>query len=611
MSGAPHPTHAARSLRAILTAVALAAGAGQPALAADDLRLVEAARRNDPAAVRVLLAEGLDVDARHPDGSTALLWAAHYDDAETAALLIAAGADVDAANDYGESPLSQASRNGNAGLVGALLAAGADPHAVKPTGETLLMTAARAGSSAVADLLLARGVAVGARESANGQTALMLAAAHRQHAVARALIAAGADVNAASTRGSTALHFAVQQGDVPLARLLLAAGASVHAALTVRQMDQFTLGLVETFDRQTPLWLAITNCRRDGLEYFGSTEPHPVSLTCPVNAELGALFLAHGADPNAADGAGFRPLHRAAQAGMTELVEALLAHGADPDARVPADARQWTGENRGGARTIAPVPNGATPLFIAAWTHNPEIMRTLLAAGADPHLAAADGTPPLAAAAGTRGRPPLGYSRHLDTPRMLAAVRIALDAGADVDAANAAGRTAMHGAAALGSTALIGLLAERGARVDVEDNEGRTPLNLATESGGYEETASDGAAALLRKLAEAQLSHDSVKRCCGPSCSKTHRARTSWPISAWIPWVRRSSVSIADTEGRSNGVPSPEGIRKIDRSTRVTRCGSPPVDGVWTSAVPLGSSPRWAVTTGWIHESVAPVSISA
>ena len=501
MSGAPRPTHAARSLRAILTAVALAAGAGQPALAADDLRLVEAARRNDPAAVRVLLTEGLDIDARHADGSTALLWTTHYDDAETAALLIAAGADVDAANDYGESPLSQAGRNANAGLVAALLAAGADPHAVKPTGETLLMTAARAGSGAVVDLLLARGVAVDARESAKGQTALMLAAAHRQHAVARALIAAGADVNAASTRGSTALHFAVQQGDVPLARLLLAAGADVHAALTVRQMDQFTLGLVETFDRQTPLWLAITNCRRDGLEYFGSTEPHPVSLSCPVNAELGALFLAHGADPNAADGAGFRPLHRAAQAGMTELVEALLAHGADPDARVPADARQWTGENRGGARTIAPVPIGATPLLIAAWTHNPEIMRALLAAGADPHLAAADGTSPLAAAAGTRGRPPLGYSRHLDTPRMLAAVRIALDTGADVDAANAAGRTAMHGAAALGSTTLIELLAERGARVDVEDNEGQTPLDLVTGSGGYEEGESNGAAALLRELA--------------------------------------------------------------------------------------------------------------
>ena len=98
--------------------------------------------------------------------------------------------------------------------------------------------------------------------------------------------------------------------------------------------------------------------------------------------------------------------------------------------------------------------------------------------------------PPLAAAAGTRGHTPLGYSRYLDAPRRRQAVRIALDAGA-------AGRTAMHGAAATRSTALIELLAARGARVDA-DNEGRTPLDVATASGGYEEAESDGAPALLK-----------------------------------------------------------------------------------------------------------------
>ena len=113
-------------------------------------------------------------------------------------------------------------------------------------------------------MLLARDPEVHAAEPAKRQTALMWAAAHKQHAVVDALIAAGADVNAASTGGSTALHFAVQQGDVPIAKLLLAAGANVHAAMTVRQFDQFTLGLVETLDGMTPLWLAITNCRQDG-----------------------------------------------------------------------------------------------------------------------------------------------------------------------------------------------------------------------------------------------------------------------------------------------------------------------------------------------------------
>ena len=484
----------------ILLLLALVAVPATGYAAADDLRLVDAAKRNEQSAVRALLDEGLDVNARHPDGSTALLWATYYDDADTVGVLLDAGADAGAANAYGESPLSLASRNRNATVARALLEAGADPHAVKPSGETVLMAAARAGSLDIVNLLLARDADVNAREPSKRQTALMWAAAHKHRDVAGALIAAGADVNAASTGGSTALHFAVQQTDIPTARLLLDAGADVHAAMTVRQMDQFTLGLVETFDGQTPLWLAITNCRKDGLEYFGSTEPHPVGLTCPANEELGIMFLEQGADPNAADGASFFPLQRAVQTGMEDLVAALLRHGADPNAPVASDVRQWTGENRGGARNTQPVPVGATPFFIAAWTHNPDLMRALLTAGADPHATASDGSAPLHAAAGVPVRPPSGYSRRLEPPRMLAAVRIALDEGADINAANQAGRTAMHGAADIKATELIQFLFDNGARIDVTDNEGETPLTLAGVGELYDDTKANAAAKLLREL---------------------------------------------------------------------------------------------------------------
>ena len=487
----------------ILLLLALTALPASAHAAADDARLVDAARRNEAAAVRALLDEGLDVNARHPDGSTALLWAVYYDDAETAGVLLGAGADANAnaANEYGEAPLSLAARNGNPTLAATLLDAGADPHAVKPSGETVLMAAARAGSLEVVELLLPRGVDVNAREPGRRQTALMLAAAGKHRGAAEALIAAGAEVDAASKGGSTALHFAVQQTDVPTARLLLDAGASVHAAMSVRQMDQFTLGLVETFDGQTPLWLAITNCRKDGLEYFGSTEPHPVGLTCPANEELGILFLERGADPNQADGARFLPLQRAVQTGMDDLAAALLRHGADPNAPVAPDVRQWTGENRGGARNIEPVPIGATPFFLAAWTHNPDLMRALLAAGADPHAPAADGSTPLHALSGVPGRPPMGYSSHLEPPRMLAAARIALDEGADINAANRAGRTPMHGAADIKSTELIRFLHDNGARLDVTDNEGETPLTLAGVGELYDDSKADAATRLLRELA--------------------------------------------------------------------------------------------------------------
>ena len=62
-----------------------------------DLRLVEAARSNDPASVRRLLKQGADPNVRALDGSTALLWAAHWNDLETADLLIRAGAQADTA----------------------------------------------------------------------------------------------------------------------------------------------------------------------------------------------------------------------------------------------------------------------------------------------------------------------------------------------------------------------------------------------------------------------------------------------------------------------------------------------------------------------------------
>ncbi len=497
--------HDTLSIRAVLLTAfgfALTAAAVNVSAAADDVRLIDAAKQNDHFVIRALLEEGLDVNTRHPDGSTALLWATYYDEAETVSLLVSAGADVNAANDYGESPLSLASQNRNAALVDTLLDAGADPHAVKPTGETILMIAARAGSPDVILALLARDPDVNAAEPAKRQTALMWAAAHKHDAVVDALIAAGADVNAASTGGSTALHFAVQQADVTTARLLLAVGADVHAAMTVRQIDQFTLGLVETLDGMTPLWLAITNCRQDGLEYFGSTERHPVRLLCPANEELGVLFLEHGADPNAPDGSGFPPLHRAVQADMRSLVKALVSHGADPNARVASDVWQWTGKNRGGARSISPVPIGASPYFMAAWTHNPELMRVLLAAGADPHVTAEGSTTPLMAAAGVNARPPTGYGRHLDTDKMLEAVRVALDTGADINATNDSGQTVMHGAAKLRSTELIQLLADSGATVSVEDDEGRTPQSLASERGDYESGDPGGSAVeLLAQLA--------------------------------------------------------------------------------------------------------------
>src|SRR5262245_20982870 len=87
------------------------------AAAGMDLRLVDAAKNGDKAAVRSLLAQGTNVNVAQADGATALAWAVYHDDLVTTDLLLAAGASVNVANDYGVTPLSLACSNQNAMMV--------------------------------------------------------------------------------------------------------------------------------------------------------------------------------------------------------------------------------------------------------------------------------------------------------------------------------------------------------------------------------------------------------------------------------------------------------------------------------------------------------------
>jgi len=410
--------------------------------ATGDLRLIEAVKNGDIAAVRSLLEQHVDVNATQPDGATALAWAAERDDLETADLLIQSGANVNLANENGATPLWLAATMASSRMTEKLLGSGANPNAALVSGETALMAAASTGNIDVVMALVSHGADVNAREIRGSQTALMWATAEKRSEVARYLIEHGADVKNKSKAGLTPFLFAAQQGDLDSARLLAAAGADISAPGP---------------DGRSPLLIASA----------GGHEP------------LAIFLLGKGANPNAADRLGLTALHYAATAGKLELIKRLLAAEANPNSRAIRERA-----NSGPKSTVDYPPVsivGATPLVLAAEAGNAEAVRLLAANGADPQLSTNEKTTPLIVAAGAGVYQDLANDqaqeewkrRHFETGKVLA------DLGVDVNAKGENGWTALHAATYMGLDSLIQLLVEKGAKLDVMDDFGQTPLSIA------------------------------------------------------------------------------------------------------------------------------------
>jgi ankyrin repeat protein len=239
--------------------------------------------------------------------------------------------------------------------------------------------------------------------------------------MARILLEAKADINRPSANGTTPLVVAIINNHIELALMLVERGADVNAA--------------DRFHHRGPLFAAVE--RRDP-DFTQDTAP-------PV---------ADSRDP-------------------MELIQVLLARGANPNARAN------TTPFRGFYQVSANWANfdGQTPFLRAALSGDITLMRLLLAHGADPRLTTFDGATPLMAAAGVNWVVAQTYSRS--DAEYLDAAKLCLELGNDVNAVNSQGFAAIHGAANRGFDAMIELLAARGARLDVKDKQGRTPMTFA------------------------------------------------------------------------------------------------------------------------------------
>ena len=472
---------------------ALVSGASGWAAPAGDHRVADAMKQQDEASVRGLIADHADVNAPQPDGATALHWAAYWDDVRSAELLIRAAARVNAVNEHNVTPLSLACLNGSAAMVGALLAASADPNIAQHSGETPLMTCSRTGNAAAVEALLARGANANAKEEALlQQTALMWAIAEKHHDVARALLAHGADVHARTavrgggSGGFTPLLFAARVGDVDSLRLLIDHGAEVNDV----GADGSSPLTVATLRGHVPTAIFLLSKGADA----NARGPGYTALHWAAGSWETQLTGPYGIESHREDE--WNAMRGLKGAARIELIEALLSHGADPNVRLTKEPPRYGYANLRFHVSLA----GATPFLLAARAADTEVMRLLVAHGANPTHATNLHTTPLMVAAGIGRVPNESFTTEAST---IDAVKLALELGGDVNAADDIGDTALHGAAHIRSAAVVRLLVDHGARVNAKNRRGLTPLMIAEGAGNSDNPgigSGGDAGAVLREL---------------------------------------------------------------------------------------------------------------
>ena len=477
--------------RRLRTLACLACGALLAAPASGS-ELSDAARHGDAAEVRALVESAPEsaLDSPGRDGMTPLLWAVQAADVEIARVLLDAGANANAGNRYGITPLWLAATNRSPRLVALLLEHGAAASAALPHGETALMAAARAGDAESIRLLLEAGADPNAAEATLGETALMWAAAENHPGAIAALVAGGADTSLASrvlslkpmdwlqigmvstvlpVGGWPPLLFAARENAQAAALALIEAGADPD----IRDPDGLTALNIAVMNEHYDLAVALLEAGAD---------PDAADRT-GMTALYGAIEMA-----NVGNMIGRPPVARMDEHGALDFVRSALAHGADADARLrgPILAQHHGFPDR-------TLGAGATALMRAAKGHDLAAIRVLLEAGASAEARQDDGSSVLHV---------LATGRAARTDEDAAIEREVLDAlleaGAELDAAADDGQSALHRAVRGGNAKLVALLAERGARLDAVDKEGRTPFDLVAAPG---RTSNPEIAELLKRLA--------------------------------------------------------------------------------------------------------------
>ena len=439
--------------------------------------LMLAAASGKTAAVKTLIAHGADVQAREPvRHETALMFAAANNRLEAIKVLLDAGASVKGATKVvdltgqtipDEEEFLRAQQAARAGARGAAPESG--------------RAAAREGAAAAAPDG-GRGGRGGGRGGAGaaGRGGPDVAGLTRQFRMAELVKAQG---------GLAPLHFAVRHGYAEAATLLLERGADINQL---------------TADNSSPLLMALVNGHFD----------------------LAKALLDRGANPTLASDNGVTPLYAVLNVQWApktlypqpraytqqklshiEMLKALLDKGVDVNARLRK--KVWYSGYNFDLSGVDEI--GATPFWRAAYASDLEAMRLLIAHGADPNIptmkpagrprtgdagaredvsdvsgalpvpTGGPGIPPLQAASGVGYGEGYAANSHRNSPAgwMPALKYLVEELGADVNARDHDGNTALHHAAARGDNEMILYLVSKGADVKAVNRSGETTVDMA------------------------------------------------------------------------------------------------------------------------------------
>ncbi|HEY7339125.1 MAG TPA: ankyrin repeat domain-containing protein [Bryobacteraceae bacterium] len=474
-----------------------------------------AAYHNDLALADTLIAAGANVTLANRDGATPLSLSSINGNAAMIQKLLKAGASVTERGPKGELPLLYAARNGNVDAIKVLLDNKGDINAKETLrGTTALMWAAEQGNAPAVKYLLSKGADFSAASNpdSKGNTAY-LAPTNRD----RSQSAQGAGGLGRFGRGAQGRAGRGGQGRAAAAGRAQGGqaggdglGFDVVAAADQAAAD-FAFGRTQNTDGGglTPLVFAVREGHMDCVKLLveAGADVNQVTrygwtplLTATQNRHylIGKYLLEHGANPNIPNKGGWNPLYlatdnrnieggdypvRTADMDQLEYIKLLLDKGADVNARVcgaKSTAANCVGDSTE-TRTIFTMQwvreDGATAFWRAAQSGDVDLMKLLLAHGADPKIASAHKVTPLAVASGIGWVE--GITFEWSPEENLEAVKMCLDLGIDPNAKDDEGRTALHGAAHKGRNDVIKLLVDHGADLEAHDLGSRDTVNGA------------------------------------------------------------------------------------------------------------------------------------